>query len=104
MQRFGPLLANCIESAGFTFNGFAKKVGAGSSTISQISTSKRTPPLDQIDHWADVLGLKGEKRAEFLEIACLEHCPEPIRAEYQRLKTQVQKLEARMTKIEESRR
>lgn len=100
MQRFGPLLVEYIERIGQTGNGFAKKIGAGSSTISQISTGKRTPPLDQIDHWADVLGLKGEKRLEFLELACLEHCPEPIRAEYMRLKSQVQKLEARVTKLE----
>lgn len=103
MQHFGPLLVAYIERAGLSSNGFAKKVGAGSSSISQISTGKRTPPLDQIDLWAEVLGLKGEKRAEFLELACLEHCPEPIRVEYLRLKAQVQKLETRLDKLEQER-
>src|SRR4051812_40435501 len=92
MQRFGALLVSHINRAGMTMNGFAKAVGAGSSSISQIATGKRTPPLDQIEGWAEVLALKGERRAEFIESACLEHTPELIRNEYAKLKAQAHRL------------
>jgi transcriptional regulator with XRE-family HTH domain len=99
MQRFGALLVSHIGRAGMTMNGFAKAVGAGSSSISQIATGKRTPPLAQIERWADVLVLKGERRAEFLESASLEHTPELIQMEYAKLKAQVQRLESRLAGI-----
>lgn len=75
-----------------SMNGFAKMVGAGSSSISQIASGKRRPPLEQIEHWSEVLGLKGERRTEFQESACLEHTPDMIRTEYAKLKVQVQRL------------
>jgi hypothetical protein len=73
------------------------------ASLSQIIPAKRTPPLDPIDRWADFLDLKGEERANFLERACLEHCPKPIRQEPLKLKMQIQKMEQRMSKLKEQR-
>jgi len=102
-STFGAHLVAYIKAAGLSMNGFAKSVDAGSSSVSQIAGGIRTPPLDQIERWSDVLKLKGEKRAEFLEMACLEHCPDPIRSEYLRQRAQIERLEQRIKKLEQER-
>jgi transcriptional regulator with XRE-family HTH domain len=102
-QAFGPFLQLALDRKMMSQREFAKRAHSSSASLSQIISGKRTPPLDQIDNWANILDLKGEDRVSFLELACLEHCPEPLRQEYLRMKGQILRLEQRLTKLEEQR-
>lgn len=102
-RSFGSLLKAHIDYIGISQREFAKRIGAKQPTVNAIINGTRTPPLDEIDSWADQLGLKGVEREDFLETACLEHCPEPIRQAYAKLKAQVVRMEQRMNKLEEQR-
>lgn len=55
---------------------FAKTAGVAMSSVSQISTGKRTPPLDAVGSWADLLKLGAESRQKFMDLAALAHIPD----------------------------
>lgn len=93
-SSFGAHLQSLLTERGLSGLGFARRVGTASSTISQISSGKRTPPLERMDAWATALGLKGAARARFIELAQLAHCPEPIAREYVRQQERLLELEA----------
>lgn len=93
---FGALLQELLTQRGLSGLRFAKQVGTGSSTISQVSSGKRTPPLTRIEAWADVLALRGAVRARFIELAHLAHCPERISRDYLRQQEQISDLTRRL--------
>lgn len=100
-SAFGTLLKTLLDERNLTFRSFGAAVGKSSGNLSNIIKGEEyTPPLDQMNLWADTLELKGEKRAEFLELAYLEHCPEPIRKEYLRQKAVITKMEERISRLE----
>ncbi len=93
---FGAHLQELLAQRGLSGLRFARLVGTGSSTISQVSSGKRTPPLTRIEAWADVLSLRGAARARFIELAHLAHCPERIRRDYLRQQEQLAELTRRI--------
>lgn len=99
--RFAEVFERSLDRAGYKQLTFAAKVGTSQSFLSQIIAGKRTPPLDQIEAWANVLELHGENRAEFIRLAYLAHCPGPIAEEHLRLRARVDKLERRVAEYED---
>jgi transcriptional regulator with XRE-family HTH domain len=100
-SAFGTLLSELIRVRGISLRSFSAALGKSQGNISNIiKGAEYTPPLDELDQWADFLELKGDKRAEFLELAYLEHCPEPIRKEYLRQKAVIAKMEERISRLE----
>jgi transcriptional regulator with XRE-family HTH domain len=98
---FGPLLLDLLAQRGLSGLRFAKLVYTGSSTISQVASGKRTPPLSRIEAWADVLSLRGAARARFIELAHLAHCPERIQREYLWQQDQLTELTRRIGELQD---
>jgi transcriptional regulator with XRE-family HTH domain len=85
---FAELMSDHLRRAGLSRLAFARLVGRSDGNISNILSadpSRRTqyrPPLDEIPHWAEVLGLSPAERAQLIELAELAHTPPAIRARY----------------------
>lgn len=76
---FPDLLYRLIEQKGLTLREFARLAKTKQPAISEIRRGVRNPPLSNIGHWADVLGLTGKERENFLDLAHLMQTPERIR-------------------------
>jgi hypothetical protein len=78
-----------------SYNQFAKKGGLSSAQMSRVTTGQRSPPLERINVWADLLELHGEDRSQFVELAHLAHCPLFIVERYQAMQLKIEKLTKR---------
>ncbi len=69
-------------------NEFARSGGVSGPLVSQIMGGIRTPPLDRMQEWADILGLPpgSPERSHFLESALLAHAPPEVRSIVARLR------------------
>ena len=56
--------------------------------VSNILTGRRRPPLDKVAMWAELLGIDGEEREEFVRQAELMHTPAGVLAEYLRMRAE----------------
>jgi transcriptional regulator with XRE-family HTH domain len=93
MLSFGALLASLLDRREFSTRSFARAVKSSKSSISGITNGERTPPLDRLEKWCDVLALRGAERQHFLDLAALAHLPQEAQPrflvwyeEYQELK------------------
>jgi hypothetical protein len=64
---------------------FARLVGAMPQFVVSIRKGDRKLPPARVDRWADALGLKGAERRDFILIAMMPKCPEPVRPYLQKL-------------------
>jgi transcriptional regulator with XRE-family HTH domain len=64
---------------------FCRRVGMPAGWVQQIREGRKTPPLERMEHWANVLDLHGEQRQLFLDLAAVMHLPETHRARFIRL-------------------
>lgn len=81
---FRQSLTQALQNAGISQREFADMVGMSSSNINRIITGNHSappPPLDRLDHWADLLGLTGEAKAEFIRQGQIAHIPARVRKE-----------------------
>lgn len=96
MERFPTLLRRLIQRAGYSsLRAFDREVSTGNGVILNVCTGHNSPPMKDLEHWADALGLKGEEREEFRLSAALEHSPAEVREEFLRLRAVVKRLERR---------
>lgn len=86
MADFPAAFLRAVSLSGLTQRTFAKLAGITQGHVSNVITGKRLPPLDRMQEWADLLGIYGEDRAEFVRLAEIAHTPPGIRAEYLRLR------------------
>ena len=91
---FRALFCEAANRAGLSHAAFARMIGVTPPYISQVLSEMRPPPLDSIEHWADVLHLAGERRERFLTEAHLAHCPPVIATGWRNLEARVAELEA----------
>lgn len=71
-----------------------KRLGyASNSPVSMVRRNERTIPEDRIQDWADALGLMGESREQFVELAHLDLSTSHLREQYFRLKGRIDQLE-----------
>ena len=76
-MRFGAYLATAIEKAGISQREFARRAKSRQQNVNEIVHGRRVPPLAHLERWADLLK-EHVDRAQFLELARLEHCPPEI--------------------------
>ncbi len=88
MSDFGHHFAELLAKRELTYATFARLAGVSAGSPANIASGRHPPPKNQakLEKWADLLRLNVEQRERFLELAYLEHTPEPIRAEYLRMK------------------
>jgi transcriptional regulator with XRE-family HTH domain len=108
MTTFGALLETLLARRQFSTRSFARAVKSSKSSISGITNGERTPPLDRLEKWCDALGLRGQERQQFLDLAALAHLPQEARPrffawydEYHRLKADYAELLAQTRRVAE---
>jgi len=72
---FGVHLYGLLRQRGITLRAFAKSVGAVQPNITRIKQGRRPCPTEHAERWADELGLVGDERDRFLDLAALTHAP-----------------------------
>ena len=87
---FVAFLQELLTRRKLSLRQFAALVGVHPSTFDHLKAGRAKPPLHRIEHWAQVLQLDPKDRAQFLELARLEHCPPEIAREFLRLKRDLQ--------------
>lgn len=96
---FGAELTRLLQARGIAQAEFARRVGKAPGVISFIRSGRRTPPLDQMQRWADAMGLAGAERARFLELAALAHTPPEARQLIARLRQRCARLEGEIATL-----
>lgn len=80
VESFDTALAEALEAAEMTQMRFAAKVGLNQGQFSRILAGKRRPPLDDLSHWCEILGLSKAKRDRLHLLAHLAHATPSLRA------------------------
>jgi transcriptional regulator with XRE-family HTH domain len=104
MQSFGSLLNSLLERRAYSTRAFARAVKSSKSSISGITNGERTPPLDRLEKWCDVLGLRGAERQLFLDLAALAHLPHDAQPRFLAWYEEYQELKAAHAELIQSRR
>jgi transcriptional regulator with XRE-family HTH domain len=74
-EAFCELLRKSLLSRQISITAWARRVGISQGYASNLCTGRRNPALEQIDAWADDLGLTGDARRHFWNAAILCHLP-----------------------------
>jgi transcriptional regulator with XRE-family HTH domain len=82
---FGHLLAQHLATAGLSQRAFALRLGLTQAYISKVVHGRRAIPYAGIERWADLLGLAGAARDEFLLAGDLTQTPPRVRQLLDRL-------------------
>jgi hypothetical protein len=73
---FKFVIAELIKRSGMNPTQFARKLGyANSGALFMMLQGKKSPPLDQLDNWFDILGLEGAERKRLWLRALEEFAP-----------------------------
>ncbi len=83
---FGTLVLELLERRGLSQSAFAKLLDVHVQAINPIIAGRRAMPQRQVTRWADLLGLKGAERHEFIIEAALSASPPIIRDEFAKLR------------------
>ena len=75
---FGVVLHRLIKAKGWTIEAFAERVDDSQPNISAIKNGRRAPPLKKVERWAEVLGITGEQREFFMDLAALANAPKRV--------------------------
>ena len=73
---------------------------SGVAYLSKVLAGQKPPPIDRVAEWAAALGLKGEERERFIELAELDHAPEAVAKRYLDQQARIKRLEAAVEKLE----
>lgn len=103
MSAFGVLLGEWIERRGFTYRSLAKAIGGGVSSLNQIKSGKRSPPIEMLPLLCETLRIEGQAKERFIALAHIAHMPVEVQErwvawweEHLALKAQYQGLERRV--------
>jgi len=80
MMLFGSLLKHHIAASGRSLSAWARTVGITQGFASNLLAGRRTPPLRELESWADSLGIAGEERQRFIDLAAIAHLPATAQA------------------------
>lgn len=83
------MLKRLLAGKDLSQRSFAEAVGVTQSYIAQAVRGSRPVAVDQVDPWADALGLRGRERERFRLLALLTRCPEEVRGHVARLEAQL---------------
>lgn len=78
MSTFGKALLSELTGQKISQSAFSRTIGHPVAWINQIIHGHRTPPLDEVEGWADKLGLTGRDKVRFVNLAALAHLPDAV--------------------------
>jgi transcriptional regulator with XRE-family HTH domain len=76
MRLFGNLLKAHISASGRSISEWARTVGITQGFASNLLAGRRTPPLRELEAWADSFGIAGDERQRFIDLAAIAHLPD----------------------------
>ena len=89
---FGVYLRKLLRERGWTQNAFADKVGRSRGNLSNIIKGEGYAVQEEdMDRWADILGLSGYERERFLNLACITHIPQKFQGRFVAIVDQAEK-------------
>ena len=91
---FARFFADALDQAKILRKDFAVKAGTSPGFVTDMIQGRRTPPLERITEWAELLGLKGRKRETFFELAAIAHLPPLAQPHFLNILQRLDKLEA----------
>ncbi len=80
MMPFGRLLKHHISASGRSISAWSRAVGITQGFASNLTAGRRTPPLGELERWADSLTLVGDERQRFIDLAAIAHLPATAQA------------------------
>lgn len=92
---FGNAFRARLAAQRLTLREFSRCVGKPQSHgfMCRVLNEKQPPPLDELERWADALGLTDPiERDQFLELGCMAAMQPQALARYQALKAEVARL------------
>ncbi len=96
---FGALLLKLLGERGLSLRRLAKEsLKVEPPTLSGLVAGRRPVPRARIDQMVSALGLKGDQRRQFEEVALLTHAPVEIRALVAQLRAENDRLRAKLGK------
>jgi hypothetical protein len=101
---FGKILATAIRTAELTNRAFARQQGVHQPSLQQMIAGRRKPKAEDIEPWADALGLRGVDRAAFVRAGWLALTPAPIVALVTRLQAENLRLRRSTGKVQSRRK
>jgi plasmid maintenance system antidote protein VapI len=94
------MLQALLDRASLSQGRFAAAVGHPTPFINQIIHGHRTPPLDNLDRWAAVVGVSDERELRvFLRLASVAHLPAEARQHFVDLVLEHEQLLDRVTAL-----
>jgi hypothetical protein len=99
---FGKLLYHHLANARpkIGVREFARRAGIPPSMMSKLHNAQCPMPQERAADWADLLGLDGEPRREFLFAAGLTHAPTVVREGVDDLHRSVKQWQRRAAQLE----
>jgi hypothetical protein len=97
-STFASLLHGLLANRKLSSRAFARQIGRTSGFITGVLKG-RLGPSDDVEKWADALGLEGDDRHGFLLLAGLTRSPEVVVEHVQRQDARVRELEAEVAKL-----
>lgn len=89
IPRFHQELSAAIQAAGITPAEFARRIRRSSGYVYGLVHGRRFRPPKEVAalrQWAGVLGLSESRQRGFVLAGLVEHCPEEVRSELNRLR------------------
>lgn len=80
-------MTDLLRQRGLTVRAFASQVGCSHPFVSRIMRGERFLKDEDAVQWATVLGLRGDAREHFLDLAALVQTPQRIRERLARYET-----------------
>jgi transcriptional regulator with XRE-family HTH domain len=71
LTQFSDVLYRLLDDRDLSVNDFAQRAGITAPFVSSIRAGRNKPPLASMERWADILGLTGDLREYFLDLAAL---------------------------------
>jgi transcriptional regulator with XRE-family HTH domain len=100
VNTFPALLLAALKSSGVTRAELAKHLGFKRAQVTHLLKGRRNLDVEKIEIAAEVLGLVGEARAEFVLAAHLAHASDFTRAAVMNFRRQLTELKRRADRLE----
>lgn len=98
MQPFASQFESALERANLSQREFARLIPCNSTLVSKVIKQQRTPPIDALERWIEVLQLTVEEREPFRVAALLAHAPDELFKRWTDMENRLAKLTTHASK------
>jgi len=102
MDRFGVVLKRLLDARGQTVTGWARLMGIAQGFASNVLSGRRTPPLDELEKWAESFRLTGSERVRFIDLAVVAHLPEQSHPRFLAIIEEQSRLQAEIARLSQA--